>query len=367
MIGDGLLEGRVVRMPAFGKSGGEWLNAAEGLTREGLRGRVVLVDFWDYTCVNCLRTLSYLIAWHERYGEKGLVVIGVHAPEFGFARARLHLEAAVKELGISYPVLLDNEYKVWEQFANRAWPTKYLVDAEGYIRFKRQGEGYYQETEQAIQALLRERDPDVVLPGVLPPLRGEDAAGAVCYRPTAEVYAGYQGGGLFGGGLGNPEGYVADSLMMYTMSQERSQGQFYLEGFWRAGAEWMGFAGQDGGRVVLPYQAVGVNGVLTPASEPVEVMLGLRPTTAEPVIEVRQDGRWLDPANAGADVIFVGERSVVRVERPRMYELVRNPDYGAHELELIFRANGLALYAFTFTTCVVGAAGKGGAETFAVG
>jgi thiol-disulfide isomerase/thioredoxin len=357
-----LLERPIVRMPGLAE--GAWLNTAGVLTREGLRGRVVLVDFWDYTCINCLRTLPYLIEWHKRYRDLGLTIIGVHAPEFRFARARSHLEVAIEELGIPYPVLLDNEYQTWERFTNKAWPTKHLIDSEGYIRFKRQGEGYYQETEQAIQVLLRQRDPEVSLPPLLPPLREEDTAGAVCYRPTPELYAGYQGGGLFSGGLGNPEGYVADSLMMYTLPEERAAGQFYLEGFWRSGAEWMAFAGQQGGRVVLPYQAVGVNGVLAPSSDPVEMLLKMRPTEAEPLIEVRQDGRPLTAANAGADVILDEGRSVVRVERPRLYELVRNGDYGAHELEMVFGANGLALFSFTFTTCV---AGVGAAETFRVG
>lgn len=357
-----LLDRPIIRMPAFAE--GEWLNTAEPLTRERLRGRVVLVDFWDYTCINCLRTLPYLIEWHQRYHDLGLVIIGVHAPEFRFARARSHLETAVQELTIPYPILLDNDYQTWERFANRAWPTKHLIDSDGYIRFKRQGEGYYQETERAIQALLRQRDPDVSLPPLLPPLREEDTAGAVCYRPTPELYAGYQGGGLFGGALGNPEGYVADSLMMYTLPDERATGQFYLEGFWRSGPEWVAFAGQQSGRIVLPYQAVGVNAVLAPSSDPVEMLLNIRPTEAAPLIAVRQNGRPLTPANAGADIFFREGQSVVSVERPRLFELVRNPDYESHELELVFQANGLALFSFTFTTCV---AGGRAAETFTVG
>jgi thiol-disulfide isomerase/thioredoxin len=349
----------MVRAPNFGA--GEWLNTDRPLSREALRGRVVLIDFWDYTCVNCLRTLPYLINWHNRYGnsglseDKGLTIIGVHAPEFKFAHSRTQIEAAVAEYEIHYPILLDNSYETWDRFANKAWPTKYLVDGGGYIRFRRQGEGHYQATERAIQALLHQRDPNVILPDILPPLREEDAPGAVCYRPTPELYAGYQGGGLFGGALGNPEGYVPQSPMFYELpaGEERQEGQLYVDGIWRAWPEALAYAGREGGKIVLPYRAATVNGVLSPSADPVEMMLDLRPTAAEPIIVIQQDDQPLTPMNAGRDVLFQEDGATfIRVVRPRMYQLTRNPDYEAHELTLTFHATGLALYAFTFTTCV---------------
>ncbi len=340
---------------------GEWLNTDQPLTQDTLRGHVALIDFWDYTCVHCIRTLPYLTTWHERYAGKGLTVIGVHAPEFSFARSRAEIEAAIHEFGIPYPVLLDNEYQTWMRFANRAWPTKYLIDGDGYIRYKAQGEGHYHETERAIQALLRLHDPHVELPDLLPPLRPEDAAGAVCYRPTPELYAGYERGSL-----GNREGYAAANPLVYRMPHpdDRAEMHFYADGIWRAQAESFAFAGQDGGRIMLPYRAASVNAVLSPSSDPVEVMLHLRRTEVSPVIEVRQDGKPLTPANAGGDIDYDdGGISVICVERPRMYELVRNPQFEAHELELIFHAHGLALYAFTFTSC---AAPSDGPDTYRV-
>jgi thiol-disulfide isomerase/thioredoxin len=333
-----------------------------------LAGQVVLVDFWDYTCVNCLRTLPYLQRWHERYAGQGLQIIGIHAPEFRFARSAAQIEQAIEELRIPYPVLLDNEYRLWEQFANKAWPSKYLVDGDGYIRFRRQGEGHYQETERAIQLLLHQRNPYLTLPELLDPLREEDRAGALCYRPTPELYAGYQGGGFFGAALGNPEGYTSQGPVFYTLPPPATwaEGRFYLEGIWRAWPDALAFAGQSMGRVVLPYSAVTVNAVLSPSADPVETILDMRPTDADPLIEVRQNGRWLTAANAGADVAIQPDgRSMVRVVRPKMYELVRNPTYEPGELELIFCATGLALYAFTFTTCV--AAEQSAVETFRVG
>jgi hypothetical protein len=265
--------------------------------------------------------------------------------------------------------LLDNEQQNWSQFATKAWPTKFLIDPDGYIRFMRQGEGYYQETEQAIQTLLRLRQPNVPLPDVLPPLRAEDASGAVCYRPTPELYAGFQGGGLFGGALGNPEGYMPNSSVIYRLPPVKTweEDQFYVDGIWRAWPEALAFAGEQGGEIVLPYSAVSVNAVLAPSADPVETALAIKPTEAEPVVEVVQDGRFLTQVQAGSDVMF-GEigRSFVRVDRPRMINLISNPDFGSHTLRLTFQARGLALYAFTFTGCVASPHDAQNADTFRV-
>ena len=337
-------------MPDFGN--GEWLQTTQPLTRHSLRGRIVLVDFWDYACVNCLRTLPYLVRWHERYHQHGLTIVGVHSPEFQFAQVREQVETAVSTHQLRYPILLDNHYETWNRFATKAWPTKFIVDPDGYIRLKRQGEGYYRQVEEAIQILLRQKDPSLQLPDLLPPLREEDTPGAVCYRPTPELYAGYQGG-LFGGGLGNPEGYMPQNSVFYQLPEERSPGQFFADGIWKAWPEAFAFAGQNGGRILLPYHAVGVNAVLAPTADPVETRLGLRPTEADPIVEIKQNGRYLSTLQAGDDIAFSDNGiSFVRVLRPRMYQLVQNIDYQSHELELIFRANGLALYTFTCTTCV---------------
>lgn len=343
-----LLSPRNVRMPDFGP--GEWLNTPGPLSRETLRGAVLLVDFWDYTCVNCIRTLPYVTEWHRRYHDRGLVVVGVHAPEFKFARSRRQIEAAIAEFGIGYPVLLDNDYETWSRFANRAWPAKYLIDSQGYVRFQRRGEGYYRETEEAIQALLRQRDDSVDLPNLLEPLRAEDEPGTVCYLPTPELHAGYEFGAL-----GNPEGYAASTPVIYRMplDYQRTDGKFYAEGIWQAASEHIAFAGQDSGEIALPYHAAGVNAVLSPSGDPVEVMLDLKPVDSA-IVEVWQDNQPLHSEIAGSDVTFLEDgSSVVYVTRPRMYELVRNRQFEHHELSLRFRANGLALYAFTFTSCVV--------------
>lgn len=349
-----LLDPRIVRLP--GLPSGQWLNASQPLSKEDLRGKVILFDFWDYTCVYCLRTLPYLREWYQRYASRGLLVIGIHTPEFKFAGQDHQVAAALQQLDLTYPILLDPEHEIWSLFANRAWPSRYIADHLGYIRFRRQGEGYYRQTEEAIQILLRERDPDVSLPELMPMLRDEDEAGAICYRTTPELYSGYQRGGLFGNALGNSEGYVTDGVVMYRLPDEgqRHGGQFYLEGFWRAWPESVAFAGQDGGRVLLPYSGSGVNAVLSPSGDNVEVMLDLRPTDQEPLVEVRLDGNRLLRPEAGADVWFApGGRSYLRIDRPRLYEIVRHSGCEEHELELIFHAQGLALYTFTFNTAIV--------------
>jgi len=361
-----LLDPRIVHMPLLAE--GEWLNGRP-LTPDQLRGQVLLIDFWDYTCINCLRTLPYLKQWYQRYARHGLVIIGIHTPEFRFAQFRHHLEAAIAEYEIPYPILLDNQQKNWSRFATNAWPTKFLIDPDGYVRFKRQGEGYYQETEQAIQTLLRLRQPDLPLPNLLPPLRAEDTPGAVCYRPTPELYAGFQGGGLYGGALGNPEGYVPNSPVIYQLPPVKTwqEGQFYVDGIWRAWPEALAFAGEQGGEIVLPYSAVSVNAVLAPTADPVETVLEMKPTEADPVVEVVQDGRYLSDMQAGSDVMFGGnDRSFVRINRPRMVNLINNPDFDSHTLRLIFQAHGLALYAFTFTGCVASPHNPRDADTFRV-
>ncbi len=159
-----------VRAPEIGRV---WLNSTP-LSFRQLRGRAVLVDFWDYTCVNCIRTLPYVQAWHERYRDKGLTVIGVHTPEFMFAQYESNVERGIREFGLTYPIVIDSNREIWKAFANRYWPTKYLLDKDGYLRFGHFGEGGYGECEQVIQELLREIDPRLDLPPLMEPFREED-------------------------------------------------------------------------------------------------------------------------------------------------------------------------------------------------
>ncbi len=333
---ENLLKPRVVRAPEFGA--GDWLNGTP-LTMSGLRGRAVLVDFWEYSCVNCLRTLPYLREWHNRY-NKWLTIVGVHSPEFPFGRERQQIEMAVRELEIRYAVLLDNDFKTWDAFANRFWPAKYLIDEQGYIRYQSHGEGGYGLFEQAIQDVLLEADSSLVLPPIMQSLRAEDAPGAVCYRPTPELH-----GGLDKGALGNPEGYASHAPVVYTMPKERRRGEFYISGAWQAGEQFIAYQGKTEAVIQLPYEAVEVNAVLSPHAELVERML--HPEMVS--VEIFQDDKPLSEAIRGTDV---AEEGRILVDRPRMYNLVRNPGFEQHELTLRVKSHGFALYAFSFTGCV---------------
>jgi thiol-disulfide isomerase/thioredoxin len=328
------LEPGKVRAPEIGRV---WLNSTP-LSFRQLRGRIVLVDFWDYTCVNCIRTLPYVQAWHDRYRELGLTVIGVHTPEFTFAQYESNVERAVRDFGLTYPVVIDSNYELWKLFACRCWPTKFLIDKDGYLRFAHFGEGSYSEFEAAIQELLREINPQVELPPIMKAIRDEDRPGARCYPPTAELYLGHRRGKI-----GNPEGFKEDGIADYSWSGQLEEGVLYVAGRWASTAEYMESAGDGEHRVTLKYSARGVNLVMA------------SPRIASVDVIVRQDGAPLTPRQATTDTRFRAaasvEESYVPVSNARMYALVDNPDFGTHTLELICPA-GLAAFAFTFTSCV---------------
>ena len=318
--------------------GGYWVNS-EPLTMASLAGKAVLIDFWDYTCVNCLRTLPYVAEWHRRYSGHGLVIVGVHAPEFSFAKELDGVKRAIETSKIEYPVVMDNGYAIWQAYANRYWPAKYLADGEGYIRYYHFGEGSYQETERAIQALLREIDAGALLPELMEPVRDTDGQGALCYRVTPELYLGYARGRI-----GNPQGYVPKQTATYADPGKHAEGFFYLDGQWTADEEYVmkpwGSASMSA--VTIKYMAKEVNLVMNP-------LLG-RACRAY----VGQDGSPLAREDAGDDVRFLEDgRAYVDVEVARMYRLVNNRELGSHELKLATETPGLALYAYTFVSCVV--------------
>ncbi len=314
-----------------------WFNLeADGfagpLTLSALRGRVVLIDFWDYTCINCLHTLDYIKEWHRRYRAQGLVVIGVHTPEFAFARDAALVEAAARCLELAYPIAVDSAYATWKAFANRFWPAKYLIDKDGNIRAFHIGEGAYEEFEEAIQQLLRETDASLAFPAPMAPVRDIDRPGAVCHRPTPELYLGYDRGEL-----GNREGNPPDSTIDYPPPPaQRFQDTVYLEGAWQNAQEYVETVSHQPARIHLDYRAAQVNLVLEPA--------GARPVT----LFIYQDGEPLPRAHWGADVELIDGKPALDMQVPRMASLVSNPDFGAHRLMLEIRQAGLRAYAFTF-------------------
>jgi thiol-disulfide isomerase/thioredoxin len=327
------LDPKTVHAPEIGPV---WLNSPP-LSLRQLRGRVVLADFWDFTCVNCIRTLPYIREWHRRYEALGLTVIGIHAPEFYFGRAPEILAQGIAEFDLPYPVLLDNDYTVWKAFANKYWPSKYLIDPEGYIRFYHAGEGAYQETEAAIQELLRERDLRVVLPPVMDLLRPLDAPGALamCQPPTPELYLGHRRGRI-----ANAGGFVEDKAHPYAMGAGPMEDLPELGGAWHSLPDCAATAGAA--RLCLIYSAAEVNIVLSPTAES-----GLTE------VEVLLNGEPVPLAERGPDLAANPDgRTVVAVRRPRMYSLVRSNSYHQALLELRFAVRGVQVFAFTFGSCL---------------
>lgn len=305
------LDPKTVHAPEIGPV---WLNSPP-LTLRQLRGSVVLVDFWDFTCVNCIRTLPYIVEWHKRYAPLGLHVIGVHAPEFYFGRAPEILERGIEEFGIRYPVLLDNDYVVWKAFANKYWPSKYLIDADGYMRYFHAGEGNYQETELALQDLLREIDPSVKLPPLLP-LRSElDEPGALamCPRPTPELYLGHKRGRI-------ANGFVEDKEHTYTLGAGPQEDMPEIEGRWHSLPDCLQTA-SAGARIILFYSAAEVNIVLAGVGR----------------VGVRENG------------VEIG---AIEVNRPRMYRVIQRERFDTALLELTFDSPSMQVFAFTFGSCL---------------
>jgi cytochrome c biogenesis protein CcdA/thiol-disulfide isomerase/thioredoxin len=301
---------------------GNWLNTPGGeplsLARLDSEDRVALIDFWTYTCINCIRTLPYLRAWDSEYRDRGLTVIGVHAPEFAFEKETANVAGAIDEYGLDYPVVQDNERLTWEAFRNQYWPAKYLIDADGHVRYAHFGEGAYAETEAAIRSLLAEA--------------GEARLGGGAGRPeaeradpgvrTPETYLGWQRAQGFAQA---PRPGTAE----YTApAGELPANAFALDGRWAVDGE-SATAVRDAS-VRLGFRARRVFLVLGSPGGPGEV-------------EVLLDGRLVPGSLAGEDV----RGGAVTVSDQRLYRLVDLPEAGGHELELRLEP-GVAGYAFTF-------------------
>ncbi|MFQ5471768.1 MAG: hypothetical protein ACE5FA_02625, partial [Dehalococcoidia bacterium] len=263
---------------------------------------------------------------------------GVHAPEVSVAKELDGVSGAIADLGIEYPVVMDNGYTIWQAYANQFWPAKYLIDKEGYVRYYHFGEGNYRETEEVIQALLREIDPEVELPEPMPPVRDADEPGAACYRVTPELYLGFQRGQI-----GNPAGYVRSASHTYKDPGVHAENYAYLSGDWRADEEYVmkPYGSKTESAVAIRYMSKEVNLVMNP-------LLGSTGRTY-----LTQDGAPLAKEDAGEDVKFEEDgRAYVEVDKPRMYRLIDNREIGTHDLTLSTTSPGLALYAFTFVSCV---------------
>jgi thiol-disulfide isomerase/thioredoxin len=315
-------------LPAFDGATG-WLNSAP-LTPAALRGRVVLVDFWTYTCVNWLRTLPYVRAWAAKYAGQGLTVIGVHTPEFEFERDRDNVVAQARAMDVTYPIALDNAYGVWQAFANHFWPAIYIADTAGRIRYHHFGEGEYAMTEMAIQQLLAEAGAADIDRGLVAvdPMGLEVSADYRSLR-SPETYLGYGQAT----GFASPDGLRQDKPLDYRAPGELNLNYWAPTGSWTITAR-AAVLNEPGGRLAFQFQARDVNLVMGPA----------RHGTAIP-FRVSLDGRPATGAH-GSDVDADGQGTVTE---QRTYQLIRQPGEIVERLfEIEFPDAGVEAFCFTF-------------------
>jgi len=328
-----------------------WLNSEPTtIARELAKGNVVLIDFWTYTCINCIRTFPFLVEWHEKYAEHGLVILGIHAPEFEFEKDAGNVRMAMEQYRIEYPVVQDNDFNTWRAHNNRYWPAKYLIGPTMDWRYVHFGEGDYPETEEAIRRALEEagRDLSGVPQGISATIPQRDRAAAAqtreLYGGTHRNYGRYQY-------AAQPAYYEGSGQVRFyedidTSSQGRVGNKWYAQGLWRNGEEAMIHARETENLedyIALNFTARTVNVVLNleDESEPYRVYVEL-------------DGAPVRPEFAGEHVWFDDAGGYVLVDRNDLYRLVKLPEWSRHELKLRSNSDQFAMFAFTFGSYVGG-------------
>lgn len=299
-----------------------WFNTDGPLTLTDLRGKVVLVDFWTYSCINCIRTLPYVTGWHEKYENDGLVVVGVHTPEFAFEHKTENVADAIGRYGIRYPVAQDNDYGTWQAYRNRYWPAHYLIDTEGNVRYAHFGEGKYDETEQAIRDLLTEAGYSV--PG---PSASSTEGRTASYIQTPETYLGYGRIERFA----SPGEVARDQARSYTVPETLRADTFAYGGAWTIEKERA--VAEEGAVLRLRFRGEKVFLVLAP------------PPGGTGRVVVSVDGTPITPDRSGMDV----RDGMILVDSDRLYEIFDgHGDFAGHVLELRFETSKTTAYAFTF-------------------
>ncbi|GCA53421.1 thiol-disulfide oxidoreductase YkuV [Sinorhizobium sp. KGO-5] len=307
----------------------EWVNS-KPLSVEQLRGKVVLVDFWTYSCINCIRTIPYVRAWAEKYRDQGLVVIGVHAPEFAFEKRIDNVKSAVADFDIRYPVAIDNDFAIWRAFGNSYWPAHYFIDAEGRIRHHHFGEGDYARSERVIQELLAEAAGSSRSDSgfVQPDARGAEAAPDLAHLRSGEDYVGYMRASNFV----SPERVAADAARDYTAGKPRLN-QWSLAGNWTVGAE-QATLNRAGGAITYRFSARDLHLVLGPGKNGGRVRF-----------QVKVDGAAPGPDH-GSDINSDGNGTVGET---RLYQLVRQSgEVRERTFEIRFLDPGVEAFVFTF-------------------
>ena len=305
-----------------------FINTAPEELKEKIKDSVVLYDIWTYSCINCVRTLPYITAWDEKYADQGLLIVGVHSPEFEFEKDVYNVEMAVSKHGINYPVVLDNDKEIWKAFENRYWPRKYIADDEGFIRYDHIGEGKYEETEKVIQDLLKERAQNLGIQFV----SAEETVDIEEFQHssfrTPELYFGYKF--AFGRNqLGNDEGFKPEKIVEYTIPQDNLRlHYFYMEGTWKNFEGSMKLLSEKGS-IVLPYKGKEVNIV----------------ASGDAQLQIFIDGEIINSEMKGKDV---SENGILEVKGAELYNLVNSEKSEQHTIQIVASGNELEMFTFTF-------------------
>jgi len=308
-----------------------FINTPPLTIKEFIGKKIILVDFWTYSCINCQRTTPYLNSWYEKYKDDGFVILGIHSPEFAFEKELSNVRKAVEQFNIKYPVILDNDYGTWRAYGNRHWPHKYLIDIDGYIVYDHIGEGAYEETERKIQELLEERMERLGKEGEIDKAIAVPAgARDVDFRQvkSPEIYFGAARNTYLGNGKSGQVG-----VQTFSEPTGIKGNILYLVGDWLLDKEFAENQTPEA-KIIFHYSAKNVNLVMQ-ASTPVE-------------IEVLIDGKPVTDAR-GRDLKEENGKSIIIIKDAGLYELINDPTgYGEHTLEIIIKTPGLQVFAFTF-------------------
>jgi thiol-disulfide isomerase/thioredoxin len=328
-----------------------WVNS-EPLSITSLEGKVVLVDFWTYTCVNCLRTLPYLQEWIDKYEDHGLEIVGVHTPEFEFEKITANVQTASDDLGVTWPVAQDNDFGTWRAYSNQYWPAKYLVDKDGVVRYTHFGEGGYDETELAIRELLRDaganlggiarNDDDG--PQVIPAAYAENPE----ERITRELYGGWERNYTSTGQYIGHAIYYGESgtTQEYTDPGDHFNQFLFLDGVWTSGLESI-----KHGRATEAYEDyIGLRFFARSANAVIDLEEGAEPFKVKVTIQDEASGveRALMEGEAGVDISFEDGETFLNVDEGRMYFVISLPDFDDRELKFSSNSPDFGLFAMTF-------------------
>jgi len=304
-----------------------YLNTTPEQLASEIKGKVVLYDIWTYSCINCIRTLPYITSWYDKYSDEGLIIIGIHSPEFEFEKDKENVELALAKHGITYPVVMDNDWETWKAFENRYWPRKYIADHEGYIRYDHIGEGAYKETEKVIQHLLKERSASLGMQMASAETLVDIEEFEHTNFRSPELYFGYK----FAQGrnqLGSAEGFNQNKITTYSEPDSVQLHKFYPVGDWLNLEDSMRLE-SDSGSIKVQYTAKQVN-IVTANSAELEIFL---------------DGLPLNEKYAGLDIDSGNKITVTEAD---LYNIISSENSSTHELEIKINQKGFEIFTFTF-------------------